>query len=164
VSETYHFVIETALRASAARVWDHASSMAGVNRELWPLVQMTYPPTMKRLTPETVPLRRRAFRSWLLLFGLLPIEYDDLTLIELEPGRGFLEVSRLFSMREWRHRRTVLPTAEGCILRDEVDCTPRWPWSGPFLVPLFRFVFALRHRALRRLFSRPCSGPWRAGP
>src|SRR5436309_223133 len=140
VSETYHFEIESSLRASAARVWEHASSMAGVNLELWPLVQMTYPPAMKRLTPETVPLGRRAFRSWLLLFGLLPIDYDDLTLIELEPGRGFQEVSPMFSMREWRHRRAVIPTAEGCVVRDEVTCTPRRRWTAPLLVRLCRWV------------------------
>jgi len=32
------------------------------------------------------------------------VDFDDFTLVELEPGRGFYEVSRLLSMQEWRHR------------------------------------------------------------
>jgi hypothetical protein len=27
------------------------------------------------------------------LFGVLPFDYDDLTIVELEPGRGFQEES-----------------------------------------------------------------------
>jgi hypothetical protein len=154
VSGPYVFTIASPLRAPAARVWAHASDFAGINRELWPLARMTYPAALARLTPETVPLGRRAFRSWVLLFGLIPVDFDDITLVELEPGRGFYEVSRLFSMREWRHRRTLTPTSEGCIVRDEIACIPRWRWAGPLLVRLFRLAFGLRHRALRRLFGR----------
>src|SRR5712664_232994 len=115
----YSFEIASPLRASQERVWAHAGSFAGVNRELWPLARMTYPPAMARLTPEAMPLGRIAFRSWILLFGVVPVEFDDFTLLELEPGRGFYEVSRLLSMREWHHRRTVLPAEGGCIVRDE---------------------------------------------
>ena len=50
-------------RAPAERVWAHASTFAGVNRELWPLARMTFPPAMSRLTPEAFPVGRTAFRS-----------------------------------------------------------------------------------------------------
>src|SRR3954469_7034553 len=99
MSTPHSFTISTPLRASAEQVWDHASTFAGVNRELWPLVRMTYPRALSRLTPDAFPLGRTAFRSWILLFGLLPVEYDDLTLVELEPGRGFSEVSQLLMLR-----------------------------------------------------------------
>ncbi len=33
-------------------------------------------------------------RSWILLGGLIPVDFDDLRLVELEPGRRFLERSR----------------------------------------------------------------------
>ncbi len=66
-TKPYTFAIATALSASPERVWGHASSFAGVNRELWPLARMTYPAAMKRLTPDTVPLARVAFHSWILL-------------------------------------------------------------------------------------------------
>jgi hypothetical protein len=149
----YSFTLSTPLRASADRVWAHASTFAGVNRELWPLARMTYPAALERLTPEAVPLNRVAFRSWILLFGVVPVEFDDFTLVELEPGRGFYEVSRLLTMREWRHRRTVTPAGSGCVVRDEVACVPRWRPAGPALGRVYRRAFWLRHRALGRLFG-----------
>src|SRR5262245_17438070 len=115
MSEPWSFTISTPLRASAEQVWAHASTFAGVNRELWPLLRMTFPPALARLTPEQFPVGRTAFRSWLLLFGLVPVDFDDIQLVELEPGQGFSEVSRMLSMREWRHRRTVTPAGEGCV-------------------------------------------------
>jgi len=38
------------LRSSTARKWEHASTFAGVNRELWPLAGMTFLPALGRLT------------------------------------------------------------------------------------------------------------------
>lgn len=52
-------------------------------------------------------------RSRILLFGLLPVDYDDLCLAELEPGRRFLERSRTLSFSVWQHERTVEPVDEG---------------------------------------------------
>jgi hypothetical protein len=151
--KSFSFSIESTLRASAAEVWAHAGSMAGVNRELWPLAQMTYPRRQARLMPDTVPLGRPAFRSWILLFGLLPIDYSDVTLLGLEPGVAFNEVSTLGSMRLWRHRRTLLPTAQGCIVRDETFGEPRFPWMTPLLSAAYRLTFEQRHRYLRRIFG-----------
>ena len=42
---------------------------------------------------------------------MIPIDYDDLTLVALEPGRGFHERSRMLSMRVWEHERTLEPAA-----------------------------------------------------
>ena len=44
VRGSYSFTIATRLRSPTAQVWAHASSFAGVNRELWPLARMTFPP------------------------------------------------------------------------------------------------------------------------
>jgi ligand-binding SRPBCC domain-containing protein len=160
MSSPYSFAIASRLNAPAERVWSQASTFAGVNRELRPLVCMTYPARCAALTPETVPLGRVAFRSWLLLFGFLPVEYDDVTLVELEPSRGFSEVSPMLSVREWRHRRTVTPQgAASCVLRDDLALTPRWPLLGPVQTSLFRLVFALRHRALRNRFGGGPAAP-----
>lgn len=149
----YAFAISSRLRAPADRVWARASTFAGVNRELRPLFRMTYPPTHARITPGAFPPGRPGFRSWVLLFGLVPVDFDDVTLAELEPGRGFLEVSRLGSMHEWSHRRTVSPVAGGCVVRDEVSFVPRLRWVGPVLLGAFRLTFELRHCNLRRAFG-----------
>jgi ligand-binding SRPBCC domain-containing protein len=81
----------------------------------------------------------------------------------LEPGRGFLETSRLLTMREWRHRRTLTPMGEGCLVRDEVAFVPRWRFTGPVLAWVYRRAFQLRHRSLVRLFGTAGSRGGRPG-
>ena len=52
-------------------------------------------------------------RSWILLGGLIPVDFDDLRLVELEPGRRFLERSRTLTFSLWQHERVVEPEGEG---------------------------------------------------
>ena len=139
------------LAAPAAEVWAHATSMRGVNRELFPLARMTHPRELAVLEPGRVPLGRRAFRSWILALGALPIDYDDLTFVALEPGR-FLERSPMLTQREWQHERVVEPAAGGSIVTDRVRFVPRVAALGPLFLLVFRLAFRLRHRNLRRLF------------
>ncbi len=153
MSLPYSFTISSTLRATPEQVWAHAGSFDGVNRELWPLCCMTHPRHLRMLAPETFPVGRTAFRAWIHLFGLVPIEFDDFRLIELEPGQGFLEASRLLSIVEWRHRRTLTATGNGCVLTDDIAFVPRWRATGPLLAGTYRFAFAWRQRCLRRLFA-----------
>lgn len=122
------FEIRSRLAADAGTVWAHASSLEGVNRELRPLCRMTYPAHARVLTEETVPLGQRLFRSWILLGGVLPVDYDDLVLAELEPGRRFLERSTLASQRLWEHERTLTEVAGGVELADRLRFEPRAGW------------------------------------
>lgn len=146
------FEIATDLAATAAVVWAHATSMPDIQRELRPLLRMTYPRAAAELTPATVPLGRRAFRSWILLFGAVPVEYDDLTIIVLEPGR-FLERSAMFSQRVWQHERLVTPRAGGCTVTDRLALTPRLAVAEGLQLAIVRLLFRHRHRNLRRLFG-----------
>jgi hypothetical protein len=147
------FQIATDLPAAAPTVWAHATSLAGIQRELSPLCRMTFPPAVAKLTPETVVLGRRLFRSWILLFGVIPVEYDDLTIVELEPGRRFLERSATLTQRVWQHERIVEPTAGGCTVTDRLTLTPRIPGLQRLQVAVVRALFRTRHRNLRRLFT-----------
>ncbi|HYO66529.1 MAG TPA: hypothetical protein VEU33_10630 [Archangium sp.] len=149
----YGFSFSSELRAAPEEVWSHATHMQGVNREFFPLVRMTWPGADGQL-PAPPPLGQRLFRSWILLFGLLPIDYDDLTFAEFEPGRRFLERSVLLSQRQWEHERIVTPTATGCRLTDSVRFTPRLGALGALHLGIFRLAFWWRHRNLRRLFAR----------
>ena len=151
---SYEFSFTSHLAAPAAVLWVHATSMDGVNRELWPLVQMTYPANVTALEAATIPLGQRLFRSWILLFGILPIDYDDLTFVEIDIGSRFLERSPMLTQREWQHQRTIEPLDEGCTVTDSIRFTPRLPGIGAFLLPIFRLAFRLRHRNLRRLFGQ----------
>ena len=139
--------------AAPADVWRRVSTMDGVNDELWPIVRMTHPKGQDRIDPDVVPIGRPVFRSWLLLGGLVPFDYDDLTFASIDPGRGFLETSTMLSQREWTHERRLEPLAGGCRVVDRVRFEPRVPVVGGILVHVFRLVVRWRHRRLRRAFG-----------
>ena len=153
MSDRFRFEFTSRLSAPAAEVWSHATSMRGVNRELFPLARMTHPRELSVLEPASVPIGQRAFRSWILAFGIVPIDYDDLTFVALEPGRRFLERSPMLTQREWRHERLVEPASGGSTLTDRISFTPRIAWLGPLFYLVFWLAFALRHRNLRRIFG-----------
>jgi ligand-binding SRPBCC domain-containing protein len=92
-------------------------------------------------------------RSWVLLFGLIPIDYDEINLVEIDRGRGFVEQSRMFSQRFWEHVRTLRPDGDGVLLTDAVSWEPRLPVPAAAMRPLFRAIFGQRHRRLRRRFG-----------
>ena len=152
VDPARRFSFSSRLSAAPEEVWAHAMSIRGVNRELFPLARMTGPRDLGRDLTR-VPLGRRAFRSWILAAGIVPIDYDDLTFVELEPGRRFLERSSMWSQREWCHERTVEPAAGGSIVTDHVRFVPRLPALGWLFLPVFRLAFRVRHWNLRRMFE-----------
>jgi ligand-binding SRPBCC domain-containing protein len=151
---SFTFSFETHLKADARDVWAHASSFDGVNRELWPLARMTSPPSMRSLDSADIVPGKKVLRSWILAFGVVPIDYDDLVLVEVESGRRFLERSSMLSQRVWEHERTVDPARVGSIIRDRIRFEPRIAALGYVQMPIFRMVFANRHRQLARIFGR----------
>jgi hypothetical protein len=148
------FQVTSVVPATPAAVWARVSTMAGVNAELMPIARMTHPAGLDRLDGADVPLGRRLFRSWVLLFGVLPVDWDDLTLLRVEPGRGFLESSTLLSQRRWTHERLLEAVPEGCRVTDRVGFEPRLPVLAGVHAAIFHLVFRHRHRRLRRAFAR----------
>ena len=127
--------------------------MKGVARELWPFIRMTYPKDAESLVSEPLRLGRPLFRSHLLLLGVVPIDWSDLTLIELDPGRRFLERSPMATQAIWEHERLLEPVTEGTRITD------RLKWEGKLraataaysaTVPL---LFRWRHYRLRQIFG-----------
>jgi ligand-binding SRPBCC domain-containing protein len=151
----FTFEVSSVVPAHPDQVWARVSTIEGVNDELMPLARMTLPRQYAgmRLDPAIVPLGERAFRSWILLFGVVPIDFDDLTLLRIEPGRGFLERSPMLSQRVWVHERSLEPVDGGCRVTDRIRFEPRLPVLGPVLLPVFRFFFHHRHRRLGRFFG-----------
>lgn len=129
------------LRAPADVVWRHAISPQGVNREFRPWLRMTFPANAGDFT-ETWQPGQRLFRSWILLFGVLPVEYDDLAFAEIEPGRRFLERSTMLTQRVWEHERIVEPTPGGCRVTDRVRFVPRLGALLPVYEAVFTTAFA----------------------
>ena len=149
--------ISSLLDADPADVWDRITTPQGINDEMRPIMRMTVPPGVERLDPKSVELGKRIGRSWVLLFGLIPFDYDDLTIVSLDPGSGFLERSKMLSQRVWEHERTLEPNGGGCVVTDRVRWEPRLGVPGRLLRPLIGFIFRHRHRRLQRHFGgAPC--------
>jgi len=113
---------------------------------------MTFPSNVSDLSAAWQP-GERMFRSWLLLAGLVPIEYDDVVFEEVDPGRRFLERSSMLSQRVWEHERIIEPALGGSRITDRVRFVPRLLWLARVYRPVFTAVFWWRHRQLRRLFA-----------
>ena len=143
----------TKLAASPADVWESAVTPEGINYELRPWLRMTMPEALRGRTVEEVRPGERPGRSWLLLFGVLPVDYDDLGIAELEPGRRFLERSTMLSMRVWQHERMVEAAGEGCAVTDRLSFEPRFPGSGRLSRAVIEFLFRHRHRRLAERFG-----------
>ncbi|MGH2992882.1 MAG: hypothetical protein ACRDL1_05030 [Solirubrobacterales bacterium] len=145
--------------APAEKVWRRVVTPEGINDELRPWMRMTIPRRLRGKTIDDVQPGELLGRSWLLLFGVLPFDYDDLGLAELGPGFRFLERSTMLSMRRWEHERTVVPAGDGaCQVSDRIAFELRRPLA---LVPgterlarsLLTRMFAHRHRRLARYFG-----------
>ncbi|MDX6602854.1 MAG: hypothetical protein QOF13_2056 [Solirubrobacterales bacterium] len=126
-----------------------------------PFLRMTLPPGVEQLDPESIEIGKPIGRSWILLFGVLPFDYDDVTLERLEPGRSFLERSKMLSQQTWEHERTIEPAEGGCVVTDRVRWQPRLGLPASPLKPVIGWFFRHRHKRLRRHFGGevvPASG------
>ena len=138
----------------AAAVWERAITEEGINDELRPILRMTMPPGLRGRTIDTVEVGVDLGRSWILLARLLPIDYDDLRLVELEPGRRFLERSKTATFDPWQHERIAEAIdAASCRVTDrltfELKRGVAWiPGAERIAVAIVGFLFRHRHRRL----------------
>lgn len=127
--------------------------MEGVSRELWPLLRMTYPNAIGSLVPDPFVPGEVLFRSTLLLFGAIPIDRTNLALIEIQPGRRFLERSTMATQRIWEHERILDPVPEGTRITDRLAWQGRFPGAGTLYGISVPVLFKWRHRRLASLFA-----------
>lgn len=150
---------ESIVDAPNTVVWARVTSAEGINDELAPMLAMRMPRRAHTLTEDTVPIGQPLARVPLLLFGMLPVDYDHLSIAALEPGRRFHEKSTMLLMRRWEHERTLDPlAADRTRVHDRLTFELRVPLSRiPGAVELARRVvgalFAHRHRRLARFFE-----------
>jgi ligand-binding SRPBCC domain-containing protein len=152
-SRPAEFEVSSLIPAPPGEVWQRIITPEGINHELRPWMRMTIPSGIERLEPESVELGKPIGRSWVFLLGVLPFEYDDITLVELEPGRRFMERSPMLSQRCWQHERIVESAEGGSRVTDRVRMEPRLGLPAAPLRPIFRAVFRHRHRRLRSWFA-----------
>jgi len=142
------------LASSPDRVWRWITSMEGISKELAPILKMTAPHGVTGIADVQVRPGQALFRSWFLLFGVLPIDRSDLTLLSLDPGKGFLEQSPMLSMKVWRHERQLEASGNGTLLTDRLTFQPR---LATLVTRWFiRTVFQHRHRVLQQQFGVRC--------
>ena len=140
----------------ADEVWARVTTPAGIRHELRPVLSMTMPPGLRGLGVGDAATRlgEPLGKAWLLLGGVLPVEYDDMRIIALEPGRRFHERSTMLLLSRWEHERTVTPLgADACEVRDRLTFVPRVLAGRPVVRKAVGWVvaalFAHRHRRLR---------------
>ncbi|MFI8770569.1 SRPBCC family protein [Gordonia sp. NPDC062954] len=137
-------------------VWDRVSRMEGVNDELMPYLKMMLPRRHRGKTLADIEVGTSVGKVRMLFGGLLPLDYDELTIVELTPGRGFREESSMASMRVWHHARTLTPlTAERTEVVDTVALRPRLLLrpAAPLLARFVEHLFRHRHRRLAAHFG-----------
>ena len=142
--------------APCDEVWERVISPDGINHEMLPWMTMTMPRGTEDLTIDTLPLGVPLGRAWIRLFGLFTIDYDQLSIVALEPGRSFHEKSTMFSMRSWQHERTLTPVSDTVTrVHDRITFEPRLllRLSAGFMRRVFAAFFAHRHRRLARHFG-----------
>jgi ligand-binding SRPBCC domain-containing protein len=149
-------VTRSALDASQSEVWGHVTTVRGINEELGPWLRMTATRSLRANGLAEVRVGERICRSWVLLLGVLPVDYDDITLERLDPPRGFLERSTMLSQKAWEHERTIEPSGTGersCVLTDRISYEPRMAVPDAILRRLYAAIFGHRHRRLRARFG-----------
>lgn len=140
------------------RVWDCVTTQEGINAETGPYLKMTMPRQFKGQSIADVAPGTHIGKSFLLLFGILPIGVDDITITRIEPGRLFREESAMTGMRIWVHHRTLKPVGNKTIVTDEISLAPQAPLGlipgwGRLITWVLSAFFAHRHRNLNRRLS-----------
>src|SRR5262249_3262685 len=143
----------TALDAPPAVVWDRVVRVTGANDELWPFAKMTRPSVVDRLTSPGeggFP----PFRSWFLLFGVVPIDRRTMQFEVLEEGR-FVESSTSWLNGRARHERTAVAGVNGStILTDRLVIESRGTLLDSLIRASVTQTFRRRYRRLRQHFAK----------
>ncbi|MEZ5501861.1 MAG: hypothetical protein R3E50_04085 [Halioglobus sp.] len=132
-------------------------TMEGVNAELSPLVRMTAPVDFAGRSILLWPQKQFLFKSWILLFGFMPIDRHSFYFEAINPDSGFCERSTSITNECWRHERKILPLPNGSRVVDTVEYESRVPLLDVILKPLYKLVFWRRHQNLRSMYGGSAS-------
>ena len=145
-----HLKFESQVNASLEQVWQSITSLEGLTAEMMPFMRLTAPKGFKTLS-DIYP-RKNNFKSYVLLFGIIPIDTTDLNLKSLILHNGFVEESNMASMKYWRHKRSLKGvSAYQVLIIDELTFEPcRFANISIFIIKKF---FVHRHKKLKTIFG-----------
>jgi hypothetical protein len=123
-------------------------TMVAVNAELAPWIKMTAPDAWRARTLEAWPTGEPAFRSVVLAMGVIPVDVHTITFASVTVDEGFREQSHSWMNKVWQHERTTECIGDGCTVTDIVSFEARVPGLEALLLPIYRALFAHRHRNL----------------
>lgn len=144
----HNLKFSTQVRVSAPEAWKWITSFDGISKEMAPYLRMSIPRSDMNIATVKVEPGKRLFRSWIQLFGVIPFDYSDLTLLSIDEGVGFVEQSPMGTMRLWRHERWISPNDQGCVIHDKLTFEPRI--ASWLALRIVRAFFTHRHRNLAR--------------
>jgi ligand-binding SRPBCC domain-containing protein len=127
-------------------------SIATISQEMGPWLRMTAPPHYRQIQLLDWRGDNTLFASWVLLFGLIPIDRHSFEKIVFPAEREFIETSSSWNNKHWQHRRLVTATENGCSVIDELIFTPRMHWMTPLVTLIVNMVFKNRHRNLKKFY------------
>jgi len=142
--------VHSRLPVGPEELWRRVSSVEGINFEMGPWLKFVGPSDLDALAGSgesgTVGLRLKGPAGF-------PLGRYRLGLVRLDPGRGFLEQTRMLPFLLWQHERMIEPEGDGSLITDRLG----WRWKLSLLDPLLRFgvraFFQHRHRRLRSFFA-----------
>jgi len=150
------FEVSSNLKISPENV-DELLTMKGVNREMSPLIRMTAPSEWSSKPIFEWPAGKVLFSSWILLFGILPIDRHTFFFQSIDRQRGFAESSSSITNKVWHHRRDIKMNEALPQITDTVEFKCRLPMLAYVLAPVYRFIFTHRHRVLRSYYGGSAS-------
>jgi ligand-binding SRPBCC domain-containing protein len=137
--------------APRGAVWARVTTPEGIADEFRPLLTMTMPRGLRGATIADVTPGEPLGRAWIMLGGLVPVEYDDLVVVELDPPHHFHERSALGSCRVWEHRRELVDLGDGTTrVTDTLRARPRALVPRRLVGAVTGALFSHRHRRLSR--------------
>jgi hypothetical protein len=146
------FEVSSNLKISPEDV-DGLLTMKGVNKELSPFIRMTAPSEWSSKPIYEWPRGKVLFASWILLFGIIPIDRHMFFFQSIDRHRGFAESSSSLMNKLWQHRRDINSNGPKVRVTDSVEFQCRLPVLECVLEPVYRFIFKHRHRVLRSYFG-----------
>jgi hypothetical protein len=157
---SFALTIRSHVRASRDDVWEHATSIHGINAELGPWIRISHPAGQPRLIDEQTTSDRSAINVTILLGGIIPVDRMGLHIERWTPGSSLREHNASILHKRWIFDRSLQDTADGsCEIVDRLVYEPRLPGIGYFTLPLVARIIQSRHRTLRKLFGSDETAP-----